>query len=338
MNQSPSPQHAAPSTVGSPRSAESTETAGIPGPRIARDRGELFTLRAGDYSAEVSTVGAVVESLTVGGRDLLVRNPEDGPMVFHRGALVAPWPNRIGDGLYTWDGQEIQAPITEVERGNALHGLVSFQPFTPATVADDEVILRTELFPSPGYPFHLLLTVHYALDPEAGLNTTVTARNLGGADAPYGVCPHPYLVAGPEPLDEWSLQVEVGTVVTVTEDRLLPTGTAPVGPGSPFDFSAPTVIGPLFIDHAFTDLGRDEAGQLQVRVTAPGGTGAAMTAGPECGWLQIHTGDRPEPENHRLGLAVEPMTCPPDAFRSGTDVVRLVPDAEHVASWTISGW
>lgn len=327
-----------PASRKSTKSAESTRTAGIPSPALVRDRGDLLTLSAGPYSAEISTVGAIVESLTIGGRDLLVRNPEQGPMAFYRGAIVAPWPNRIGDGLYTWDGQEIQAPLTEVERGNALHGLISFQAFTPATVGDDEAILRTELYPSPGYPFHLLVTVHHSLDPEEGLITTVTARNLGTQDAPYGVCPHPYLVAGPENLDEWSLQVQTGTVLTVTEDRLLPTGTAPVEPGSEFDFSAPRRIGTLFIDHAFTDLARDEEGQLLVRVTAPGGTGVEMCAGPECGWLQIHTGDRPEPENHRRGLAVEPMTCPPDAFRSGTDVLRLRPQAEHSASWAIRGW
>ena len=183
-----------------------------------------------------------------------------------------------------------------------------------------------------------MLSVHYALDPEEGLTTTVTARNLGEQDAPYGVCPHPYLVAGPEPLDTWSLQMDAGTVLTVTEDRLLPTGTEQVSPGGEFDFRSPATIGDLFIDHAFTDLGRDEKGRFRVTVTAPGGTGVELSAGPELPWLQVHTGDRPEPENHRQGLAVEPMTCPPDAFRSGTDVVRLAPGAEHAASWALRGW
>ena len=96
-----------PASRKSTKSAESTRTAGIPSPALVRDRGDLLTLSAGPYSAEISTVGAIVESLTIGGRDLLVRNPEQGPMAFYRGAIVAPWPNRIGDGLYTWDGQEI---------------------------------------------------------------------------------------------------------------------------------------------------------------------------------------------------------------------------------------
>ena len=273
------------------------------------------------------------------GRELLVRSPEGrtdavlpGRGSWHRGriaSVTAPTP---------WDGQQIQTALTEPERGNALHGLVSFQLFSPVTVAEDELVLSTQLFPSTGYPFHLVLSVHYALDPEEGLTTTVTARNLGEQDAPYGVCPHPYLVAGPEPLDTWSLQMDAGTVLTVTEDRLLPTGTEQVSPGGEFDFRSPATIGDLFIDHAFTDLGRDEKGRFRVTVTAPGGTGVELSAGPELPWLQVHTGDRPEPENHRQGLAVEPMTCPPDAFRSGTDVVRLAPGAEHAASWALRGW
>jgi aldose 1-epimerase len=127
-------------------------------------------------------------------------------------------------------------------------------------------------------------------------------------------------------------------VLTVTEDRLLPTGTAAITPSSEFDFRSAKVIGPLFIDHAFTDLGRDPQERLTITVSAPGDTGVELSAGPELPWLQVHTGDRPEPENNRRGLAVEPMTSPPDAFRSGTDVVRLSPGAEHAAAWTLRGW
>ena len=304
----------------------------------ARDRGTLHRLAAGPYHAEISEVGSTLESLTVGGRDLLVRNPPEGPMLFHRGAIVAPWPNRIGDGTYVWDGQELRTPLSEPERGNALHGLISYQSFRTVSRQDDQLVLGTELFPTPGYPFHLELRVHWSLDAEAGLSTTVTARNLGTTDAPYGVCPHPYLVAGPEPLEEWSLQVEAGTVLTVSEDRLLPTGTAPIATGGELDFRRRAPLGARRLDHAVTDLGRDAAGAWTVTVTAPGGTGVELTAGPECPWLQLHTGDRPEPEHDRLGLAVEPMTCPPDAFRTGTDVVRLAPGAEHSAAWTLRGW
>lgn len=300
-------------------------------------RGRVHELRAGGYLARICEVGATLNDLEFDGRPLLLPSPLDGPMLHYRGAIVAPWPNRIGDGRYTWDGQEIQTALSEPERACALHGLVSFQRYEPhGDVREEALTLRTELFPSTGYPFHLVIDVHYALDTEDGLTTTVTARNVGAQDAPYGVCPHPYLVAGPEPLETWTLEMAAGTALQVSPDRLLPTGMTAIEPGSLLDFADGRVIGDAEFDHAVTDLSRT-AGLARVAVTAPGGTGVEITADERCPWLQIHTGDRPEPEHDRKGLAVEPMTCPPDAFRSGTDVVRLAPGARHKAAWTIRG-
>ncbi len=51
--------------------------------------------------------------------------------------------------------------------------------------------------------------------------------------------------------------------------------------------------------------------------------------------MQVHTADRPDPDDDRVGLAVEPMTCPPDALNSGTDLVVLAPGDSHAASWEI---
>ena len=38
---------------------------------------------------------------------------------------------------------------------------------------------------------------------------------------------------------------------------------------------------------------------------------------------------------HRKSLAVEPMTCPPDAFNSGVDLVVLQPGQSHSLALTI---
>ncbi|HWU31187.1 MAG TPA: galactose mutarotase, partial [Microbacterium sp.] len=54
-----------------------------------------------------------------------------------------------------------------------------------------------------------------------------------------------------------------------------------------------------------------------------------------CPWVQVHTADLPDPAASRRGLAVEPMTCPPDAFNSGTDLIVLEPGAAHTAGWSI---
>jgi aldose 1-epimerase len=73
----------------------------------------------------------------------------------------------------------------------------------------------------------------------------------------------------------------------------------------------------------------------RVVVRDPSGTGVALQWGQQCPWVQIHTADRPDPTINRLGLAVEPMTCPPDAFNSGTDLVWLEPGGQFAASWAI---
>lgn len=296
-------------------------------------RGAVHEITAGPYTALVTEVGATLEALTHEGRDLIVRSGLEGPMLFYRGAIVAPWPNRIGDGDYAWDGERIQAALNEPERGNALHGLLSFQRYETVGLDPDAVTLAAELFPSTAYPFHLRVEVAYRLDAERGLITEVHARNLGQRDLPYGVCPHPYLVAGPAPLDTWTIEVAATTVLQV-DDRLLPVGAMSVEPGSAYDLSASPVIGERTIDHAFTDLARTD-GIATVTLRDPSGTGVAIDFDERCPWLQLHSGDRPEPEHDRLGMAVEPMTCPPDAFRSGTDVVRLAPGAEHDAGWRI---
>jgi aldose 1-epimerase len=51
--------------------------------------------------------------------------------------------------------------------------------------------------------------------------------------------------------------------------------------------------------------------------------------------VQVCTADAAPDGAARLGLAVEPMTCPPNAFASGTDLVWLATGAQHTARWRI---
>jgi len=38
----------------------------------------------------------------------------------------------------------------------------------------------------------------------------------------------------------------------------------------------------------------------------------------------------------RKSLAIEPMTCPPDAFNSGRDLILIKPAQTYVLSWRIT--
>lgn len=297
--------------------------------------GPVFRIAAGEYAASVTSRGASLSELRLAGRDLVVPFDPELPIPDYRGIIAAPWPNRIADGAYRWEGVVQHLPLNEPERGTALHGLVFDRLWDVEKHDADSLTLRCEIEAFSGYPGPLSLVAEYRIDAD-GLHTTVTASNPGEARIPYGVCPHPYLVAGPAPLDEWTLQVDAAEFLNVTPDRLLPLRLRPVD-GHPFDFRATRIIGSTEIDHAFTSIAADITGTSELTVTDPSGSHVGMRWNESCPWLQIHTADKPDAAISRRGLAVEPMTCPPDAFNSGTSLIALEPGASHAASWTIFG-
>jgi aldose 1-epimerase len=306
--------------------------------------GTQYELRHGDYTASIASIGATLRSLSHRGRDLVVPFGEETVRPNYRGAVLAPWPNRIAGGAYTWDGALRQLPLTEPERGNALHGLASWLDFGAIEQTPSRVTLAATIVAQLGYPHRVDVEVVYELG-EDGLHSTVTGTNTtperadGTPDAaPWGTGPHPYLVAGPGRVDDWTLLLPAEQVLEVTEDTLLPLGLAPVAEanGGAWDFREARRLGHVFIDHAFTGITRDAAGTASVEVRAADGSGVAIAWDAACPWVQVHTADRPEPEQNRIGLAVEPMTCPPDAFNSGTDLVVLRSGESHTAGWTIS--
>jgi aldose 1-epimerase len=290
--------------------------------------GTHIALRHGEYAADIASVGASLRSLSHEGRDLVVPFAEDEVRPLYRGVVLVPWPNRVVDGRYTFDGSAQQLALTEPDRGHALHGLAGWSDYRVVARSTAAVTLETEIVAQAGYPHRLRIEVEYRLGDD-GLVTRIQATNTGPSRAPYGASGHPYLVGGPGRVDDWTLELAADQVLEVDPERLIPQGLAPVGSGS-FDFAAPKRIGELFIDHAFTGIRATRA-----RVVAADGKGAELAWDDGAPWVQVHTGDRPEPEYHRAGLAVEPMTCPPDAFNSGTDLIVLEPDAAHTLSWTI---
>ncbi|MGO4533347.1 aldose 1-epimerase family protein [Leifsonia sp. 2MCAF36] len=300
--------------------------------------GTHFGLTAGDYHATIASVGASLRTLEFDGRPLVVPFDADEVRPAFRGATLAPWPNRVVDGRYTFGGEDQHLALTEPNRGHALHGLAAWLDFDAIDRSASSVTLTATIQAQAGYPHRVDVTVAFSLD-ESGLHTTVTGTNTGQTRAPWGTGPHPYLVAGAGRVDDWTLTLPADEVLTVTEDRLIPTGLADVASaeGGSWDFRTARRIGDTFIDHAFTGLQRTADGLATVRLTAPAGTAVEMVWGEDCPWVQVHTADQPLRELNRLGLAVEPMTCPPDAFNSGTDLIVLEPGDAASASWTIRG-
>jgi aldose 1-epimerase len=294
--------------------------------------GEQFLLRSGDAEAVVTEVGGGLRSYRAAGRDVVDGFAATELPVGARGQVLAPWPNRLRDGRYSWDGVEQQLPLSEPETANAIHGLVRFAAWEVTSCSDDTVRLAHLLHPQPGYPFALRLQVEYALSP-GGLRVTTTVTNEGDVPLPYGEGHHPYLAAGAGLLvDDCTLVVPAATRLE-TDERALPTGAVPVE-GTPYDLRAGRPVGDLVLDSCFTDLTRDDDGLARVRLTAPDGRGAELWLDGAYGYLQLFTGDV-LPERRREGLAVEPMTCPPNALATGESVVRLEAGEATTGSWGI---
>lgn len=307
--------------------------------------GAQHVIRAADYEAVVASVGASLRSLTFEGRDLVVPFDADEVRPAYRGATLAPWPNRVVDGRYRFGEVDYELALTEPTRAHALHGLAAWLGYRAVEKSTDSVTLEAVIEAQTGYPWRVVVRTRYAADAQ-GLTQTVTATNDSATPAPWGTGPHPYLVAGSSPFDEWTLELPAAEVLHVTPDRLIPTDLRPVDADDAerFDYRSPRVLGAAEIDHAYTALARDSAGEATVRVTDASGSGVAMVWDASCPWVQIHTADLPggpSQPGHRAGLAVEPMTCAPDAFNAArygfdTGLIALAPAASATAQWRIA--
>ncbi|RLV50245.1 aldose epimerase [Nocardioides mangrovicus] len=285
--------------------------------------GEQHVISSDGYEATITSVGATLRSLTHHGRDLVLGFAEDEMCSGGRGQTLLPWPNRLRDGAYTWDGHDQQLPLSEPARHNASHGLVRWCWFRPLAQDETSVELVYRLAAQPGYPWSLDVSVRYAVGAD-GLAVTVTVLNLAASAAPFAYGAHPYLTLG-VPVDELTLALPGASRLTVDE-RKLPTGVQDVE-GTPYDLRAGRELGELLLDDAFRRTGTDG-----VRLSDASGHGVELWADEAFGWFQAYTGDD-QPALARRAVAVEPMTAPPDAFGSGADVIRLEPETSWSASW-----
>ena len=295
--------------------------------------GEQFEIVGDGQRAVVVEVGGGLRSYSVDGVELLDGYPRTAMCTSGRGQLLIPWPNRLHCGAYEFDGRSHRLPLTEPERGNAIHGLVRWSSWTVAEHESDRVVVRHVIHPQPGYPFEVDVRVRYALSPT-GLIVTTTATNVGAEACPYGNGAHPYLTLGTPTVDSIVLRAP-GRSVLVSDDDGIPTGTVAVA-GTEYDFLEPRPIGSAKLDNAYTALERDDHDVASVELHhETSGAGVTVWLDQAYRYVMIFSGD-PLPDVNRRSLAVEPMTCPPNAFRTGQDVVRLEPGTSFTSTWGIT--
>ncbi|MCU1279799.1 MAG: aldose 1-epimerase family protein [bacterium] len=294
--------------------------------------GQQLEIACNDQHAIIVEVGGGVRSYGVGEHPIIDGYDVDQMCKGGRGQLLIPWPNRIEDGRYRVGDEDLQLDLSEPALHNAIHGLVRFSNWVVAEREPARVVMEHVLHAKPGYPFVLALRVEYTLSPR-GLHVRSSARNLSARPAPFGMGAHPYLTVGTPTIDSAWLQV-AGEHYLPVDERGRPTGRRRVD-GTPNDFRRARPIGDLHIDVAFTDLLRDGDGRARVELRAPDGTRAlALWADDQFPYVEIYSGDTLT-ERRRHGLAVEPMTCPSNAFRSGDSVKWLAPEEQWTGAWGI---
>jgi len=291
-------------------------------PSAAPPSGQQVELTHGTQRAVVVEVGGGLRSYEVDGVPVLDGYAESAMADGGRGQPLVPWPNRLADGRYEWDGRQFQLPVDELGRRNASHGLTRWLNWQVAARTPGSLTMAQTIHPRPGYPFALVIEITYDLS-DSGLMVSTYACNVGDAPLPYGLGFHPYLRPAAPTVDDAQLRLPARQELEVDE-RMLPTGTQ----HEARDFRTARRIGAQRVDACFTDLERDPDGRARVTLDD-----VTLWLDERFNYVQVFTGDTLAPERRRRGLAVEPMTCPPNAFATGRDVVRLEPGAEHVAAW-----
>jgi len=288
---------------------------------ISPPSGEQHEIRRGAHRAIVTEVGATLRHYAVDGLDVIDGFDAGAWSPGGRGQVLAPWPNRLDGGQYRFEGRDGQAALDEPALQNAIHGLVRWLPWRTASKSVDGIELACVLHPQPGYPWQLELQVGYRLD-DRGLTVSFHARNASEVPAPFGIGFHPYLTVGME-IDGAVLHVPARRYL-LTDDRALPIGDRPVA-GSDRDFTAPRPIGPVRLDAGYTDLLRGADGLARAVVTTPDdGRRVTLWADASFKYFMVYTGDTlKDVARRRRAVAIEPMTCPPNALRSGTDLLKL---------------
>ena len=295
--------------------------------------GRRWNLEHGDQRASVVQRGGALQSYSVAGVEIVDGFADDERPPAFNGAVLAPWPNRIRDGRWSWRGRGHQLPVTEPGTGSALHGLASDVWWQPESVSADAVTLGVAIVPAAGYPFPVRLSVTWSLSDD-GLSCRLGALNTGAEAAPFGVATHPFFQLPGARVDDLLLRLPAGQWLE-TDANLLPVALRPAA-GTDHDFIEFRSLRGARLDTAFTAVSPDFDG-TSTAVLSAGGSAVTIWAEPDFTWWQIYTSDYFEAgsDRFRRSLAVEAMTCGPDAFNSRADLIVLEPGVAWSAAWGV---
>lgn len=283
----------------------------------------------GLWQAQVNPLGAALISLTRDGH-AVVTPAKTSAFNSYSGVTLAPWPNRLAAGTWSYEGQTLQAKINEPARNNALHGLVHDRVFTVVRQGPASVEFSIRLGTDPVYPFDVEVLVNYELTPY-GLTVKLGAVNhTSDKTVPFGAASHPYFVT------ELNSQLSLPAETVITADaNLIPVGTAPAGTvGLERDQQVP--VSELALDHCFTDLVLTVGDVAVTTLSRPDlGGNIAIWQSKEFTHLMVFTLFAHLTGQDVGPVAIEPQTCNANALQTGEGMVWLKPGQVWEASWGV---
>lgn len=238
----------------------------------------------------------------------------------YNSVILAPFPNRIKDGQYAFEGKTYQLPINQVKEQNAMHGLLfdkTFKIESMQTKNNQAYLTLSYLYKgdADGYPFPFKCKVSYIWNPEQFLNISVSIENTGQTALPAGFGWHPYFTF-PDVVDKLALQLNCTHQYKVDE-RMIPTMETQTFDG----FQNINLINETQFDDCFalpqnktiaTTL-KDKNNGIELSIILE-------TGKHQYNYIQIYT------PKDRKSIALEPMTCMPDAFNNGEGLWKLQPE------------
>ena len=283
-------------------------------------------------SAVISRRAAALRLLRVGGVDIVEPTVRSDPPPGLAGATLVPWPNRVEGARWDLDGREQRLEVTEPEFGHANHGLLLDVDYDVVSATGRQVVLHAVVADRPGYPFTLDVLVSYELE-ETGIAVSYRVRNLSAADAPFALGAHPYPRMGAEPVAGLTLSIAASRALDLDATHI-PRAEFAVA-GTPWDLREGVGIARVVRNAAYGGLSR-EGSDIVHRLTAPDGRCVELRAHPKFGWVQVYVAaDFESDDGPRTSIAIEPMTAPPNALRTGVGVTWLETGRDWEAGWSL---
>ncbi|MGM9509074.1 hypothetical protein ACS5NO_15170 [Larkinella sp. GY13] len=246
----------------------------------------------------------------------------------YKSAPLIPFPNRVNRGQYTLDSTHYQLPINEPRQGHAIHGLLYN---CPMTVEDKQITGQTAQIQLSysyigqinGYPFPFELAVTYSISEPDGFSCMTTVSNTGATAMPLGVGWHPYLrLSGG--MANWTMQLPDCQLYTLN-DASIPTGHKQ----EYSTYRQPALLADTYLNNCFALT--QETPRCEILFGSPT-RDRQLVFWMESGVNQYRYFQLFTPPD-RLSIAVEPMSCCPNAFNNHDGLIQLEPGNTVNASY-----